>query len=631
MSTQTKVRLFVALVCAAGLACLAWGFWQWTMPEPLLFAAYLCLVAIASGLKVVLPGFEATASVSFVFFLLSICSLSLTETLLLGITAAIVQCYWKASKHLRFIHFAFNLSQVSIALVATYETYSHVMRGMPQGRMPLAMLAACVVYFIFNSVPVAGVVSLTEQKSFFKKWQESYAWAFPSYLIGAAIAGIILIVDRHLGWELSVLVMPAVYALYRTYAVHLEKLESHSRHLQEIADLHLRTVETLALAIEAKDHTTGDHIQRVQIYSLEIGKDLGLKPIELDALRAASVLHDIGKIAVPEHIIGKPGKLTPEEFERMKIHPVVGAEILEQIRFPYSVVPIVRSHHEKWDGSGYPDGLVGEQIPIGARILAAVDCLDALATDRQYRRALPLDEAMQCVEREAGKSFDPKVVAALKARYIELERFVKQQAPQARPKLSIDVKIQRGGAPAAGYAVEAKTQNEAQRVLAPTVWSGDNNENLSINAIRLCDSIRYDSIAVFMRQGEVLKADFALGVQMSDLKQLTVSVGEGLVGWVAGTGETIINGNPRVEANFAHRDNGLCCALAVPIKQELQTIGVLAVYCTLPDAFTTSDLQKLKNSAAQIAALLHSSSDPGPAGALRTTQLFRAKERMLVQ
>ena len=132
-------------------------------------------------------------------------------------------------------------------------------------------------------------------------------------------------------------------------------------------------------------------------------------------LRAAALLHDIGKLAVPEHIISKPGKLTREEFEKMKIHPVVGAEILERVRFPYPVTPIVRSHHEKWDGTGYPDGLKGEDIPIGARILAAVDCLDALASDRQYRRALPLDEAMQKVVSEAGISFDPKVVAGAAA------------------------------------------------------------------------------------------------------------------------------------------------------------------------------------------------------------------------
>ena len=136
----------------------------------------------------------------------------------------------------------------------------------------------------------------------------------------------------------------------------------------------------------------------------------GLCPSELDALQAASLLHDIGKLAVPEHIISKPGRLTPEEFEKMKIHPVVGAEILEHVRFPYPVVPIVRAHHEKWDGSGYPFGLMGVEIPVGARILSAVDYLDALASDRQYRKALPLEEVIKRLTDESGKAFDPRVV-----------------------------------------------------------------------------------------------------------------------------------------------------------------------------------------------------------------------------
>jgi putative nucleotidyltransferase with HDIG domain len=185
---------------------------------------------------------------------------------------------------------------------------------------------------------------------------------------------------------------------------------------------------------------------------MELANDLGLKYEEKEALRAAALLHDIGKLAVPEHIISKPGKLTPEEFEKMKIHPIVGAEILEQVQFPYPVVPIVRSHHEKWDGSGYPDGLKGEEIPIGARILSAVDCLDALASDRQYRRALPLDKAMDHVAAEAEKAFDPKVVEVLRRRYVELEKMATQQPLEGRAKLSTDVKVERGAAPATGFA-----------------------------------------------------------------------------------------------------------------------------------------------------------------------------------
>src|SRR3989475_5368989 len=182
----------------------------------------------------------------------------------------------------------------------------------------------------------------------------------------------------------------------------------------------MRTIEALALAIEAKGQTTHDHLQRVRIYALEVAKDLQVPPEEREALQAAALLHDIGKLAIPEHIISKPGRLTPEEFEKMKIHPVVGAEILERVRFPYPVVPIVRAHHEKWDGSGYPFGLKGTDIPIGARILSAVDFLDAMASDPQDRPAPPMHRVFPRPAAESGKAFDPQGGEVLEKRTRQL-------------------------------------------------------------------------------------------------------------------------------------------------------------------------------------------------------------------
>jgi putative nucleotidyltransferase with HDIG domain len=229
---------------------------------------------------------------------------------------------------------------------------------------------AAVTYFAANTGSIAAVIALTEGKSLRSLWVECYFWSFPYYLVGAAFAGMIGWFNREFGWETSLLIVPIIYLIYRSYRLYLGKLEDEKRHVEEMATLHLRTIEALALAIEAKDHTTHDHLQRVRVYAIEVAKELGVTPGEMEALHAAALLHDIGKLAVPEHIISKPGRLTPEEFEKMKIHPVVGAEILERVRFPYPVVPIVRAHHEKWDGSGYPFGLKGEEIPVGARILS---------------------------------------------------------------------------------------------------------------------------------------------------------------------------------------------------------------------------------------------------------------------
>ena len=308
---------------------------------------------------------------------------------------------------------------------------------------PLRIGLAEAVYYMVNTSLVAGVIALTAGKAIYRTWYDTYFWVFQYHMVGAGIAWLIVVLLHQETWHAALFLFPMVYWIYRSYRSYIDRLEKDKRHVEEMAGLHLRTIEALALAIEAKDATTHDNLQRVRVYATEIGKDVGMDSNELEALKAAALLHDIGKLAVPEHIISKPGKLTPEEFEKMKIHPLVGAEILEEVKFPYPVVPIVRAHHEKWDGSGYPFGLSREEIPMGARILSAVDCLDALASDRQYRRAMPLDQAMNIVIAESNKSFDPVIVEILQRRYVELERMAVGSGVE-KIKLSMDVKIERG-------------------------------------------------------------------------------------------------------------------------------------------------------------------------------------------
>ena len=372
----------------------------------------------------------------------------------LGCAAVVVQCLDRERP--APIQVAFNVCSTALAILATFVAYRNPFFNRIIGNPSTLLFLAACVYFVANTVPVAAVISLTERKSLRRIWSDCYFWSFPYYLVGAGVAGMMSWLHSFADWQTSLLILPVVYLIYRSYRLYLGKLEDEKRHVEEIADLHMRTIEALALAIEAKDQTTHDHLQRVRIYALEVAKELQVSPEEREALQAAALLHDIGKLAIPEHIISKPGRLTPEEFEKMKIHPVVGAEILERVRFPYPVVPIVRAHHEKWDGSGYPLGLKATQIPIGARILAAVDFLDALASDRQYRRALPLDEAMSRLQEESGKSFDPKVVHILERRYSELEQLVRDRIENlGLAKLSTEVKVDRGLEPAAGFATQA--------------------------------------------------------------------------------------------------------------------------------------------------------------------------------
>ena len=335
-----------------------------------------------------------------------------------------------------------------------------------------------------------------------------------------------------------------------------------------------------------------------------------------NALRAAALLHDVGKLAVPDHIISKPGRLTPEEFEKMKIHPIVGSEILEKVAFPYPVAPIVRSHHEKWDGTGYPDGLKGEEIPIGARILAAVDCLDAMASDRQYRKAVPLEEAMNKVVEQAGTAFDPRVVAILQHRYVELERLALSSLASAEePRTTDHYKVERGEKPAAGFEHNANRRLSSETDFLSSIASARQeahtlfelsqdlgnslslDETLSLVSVRLRKLVPYDSIVAFVRKGNLLIPEFVSGDNFRLLSSLEIPVGEGLCGWVARNAKPIINGNPAVEPGYASspkKITELRSALVVPLESVSGLVGVLALYQTEADAFTSDHLRVLQ-------------------------------------
>ena len=630
LSLQTKA--FVGITASIGVVVLAFALFHWQSQDPMRFVCYLIVAVLASGLKVQLPGIDGTMSVNFLFILLGVLELSLPETLVIGCTASLAQSVWQLRGRLDPVKVLFNVAgMMANASALTFLTY-HSLAGRFSSNKPILLMMSALVFFFANTLPISIVIALTEGKSSRKVWSECYFWSFPYYLVGAAAVGLVGIVNKSAGWQTSLLVLPLIYWVYRSYRLYLgrleaekERVEVEKRHVEQIASLNMRTIEALALAIEAKDHTTHTHLQRVRTYAVEMAKQLNLGEEQIEALRAAALLHDIGKLAVPEQIINKPGKLTPEEFEKMKVHPLVGAEILERVAFPYPVAPIVRSHHERWDGSGYPEGLAGENIPIGARILAAVDCLDALASHRQYRPALPLSEAMAKVKEKAGTWFDPEIVAILEGRYVELERMAQMsEDTQVTTGLSRSVRVERGLAPAAGFERTEPTHGPAEntdflssiasaRQEAQTMFelsqdlgvSLSLSETLSVLSMRLRKMIPYDSIAVFVNRNGWLLPELVSGENFRALSSLKIRVGEGLCGWVAENSRPIVNGNPQVEAGYSV-DGGkqsiqLQSALVVPLEGLNGVVGVLAMYQANRDAFTPDHLRILLAVASKVA------------------------------
>jgi diguanylate cyclase (GGDEF)-like protein/putative nucleotidyltransferase with HDIG domain len=627
-----RARLFIGATAALGMWALLHALLHWQSVNLARFICYLLVAVLASNLKIQLPGIDGNMSVNFLFILLGVLELNLPETLVLGCTATLVQCLFGTKQKPVPIKVAFNVFSMANAIAVSYFAYYGMQRALGAGTLPLLVVTA-LTFFVANTAPVALIISLTEGKPAHKVWAECHFWSFPFYMVGAAVVFAVGFVSKQVGWQTSLLILPLVYWVYRSYDLYLAKLASEKKqveiekhHAEEVASLHLRTIESLALAIEAKDHTSHKHLQRVGVFAVEVAKDLGFPEEEIEALRAAALLHDIGKLAIPEHIINKPGRLTPEEFEKMKIHTVVGAEILQRVAFPYPVAPIVRSHHERWDGAGYPDGLKEEQIPRGARVLAAVDCLDALASHRQYRNAMSLDAAMEKIASMSGSAFDPRVVEVLKRRYRGLEQMVNSDstvAEAATLSTSTEVGVEAGIEPAAGFehpapipspanetdflSSIASARQEAQTMFELSQDLGNSlslGETLSVLSMRLRKMIPYDSMAVFLLKDGRLLPELVSGDNFRLLSSLNLALGEGLCGWVAEKRKPIINGNPEAESGYVSdpaKFTTLRSILAVPLEGLNGVVGVLAMYRADSDAFSPDHLRILLAVSSKIA------------------------------
>jgi diguanylate cyclase (GGDEF)-like protein/putative nucleotidyltransferase with HDIG domain len=613
--------LCVQATALFGSIVLAGSLLNWESPDVLKYLAFLTVAIFSSGAPIDVPSVSGRFSLAFLFVLFGTLDLTRPETVLLSALMTLAQG-WSQTPRIRPALTIFNTGSAIMAAAVAHGVYHASWLAEHNADPAVRLAVAALVLFLLNTTPSSLIIALEENASFLEVWRTRQFWLLPYYLGGAAVAQVASVANRVVGWQPILLTGPLVYLIYRSTRLYLQRLEEEKIHAEAMSSLHLRTIEALALAIEAKDHTTHDHIQRVQVYAMEMAAELKLSPRDTDALRAAALLHDIGKLAVPEHIISKPGRLTPEEFEKMKIHPVVGAEILERVQFPYPVVPIVRAHHEKWDGTGYPLGLAGEAIPMGSRIIAAVDCLDALASDRQYRRALPIEEAMKVVVSESGKGFDPRVVEVLSHRYKEWERLAQEKSVHAA-KLSTEVKVSNGAAPAAGFESSdhaklekaaapmdfltsiAAARQEVQALFEISQDLGNSlslDETLSVLAVRLRKIIPHHSLTVWLLRDDVLYPEHVTGEDYRLFASLEIPVGHGLSGWVAHTRKPIVNGNPSVEPSYLNdsKSSILRSAVAVPLEGMNGLVGVLSLYHLDRDAFTKDHLRILLAISAKI-------------------------------
>jgi diguanylate cyclase (GGDEF)-like protein/putative nucleotidyltransferase with HDIG domain len=420
---------------------------------------------------------------------------------------------------------------------------------------------------------------------------------------------------------LGVFISGLIYLLYRFNERRLEEIKQaeaeRRRHVEEMATIHMNTIESLAIAIDAKDQTTHGHVRRTQIYATELGTLFNVSEQELRALHAGALLHDIGKLAVPEYILNKPGKLTEAEFAKMKIHPTVGGDILKRVNFPYPVEDIVRYHHEKWDGSGYPKGLKGEQIPLVARIISVVDFYDATRCDRPYRKGMKREESLALLRSMVGTAFDPKVVETFIKHVEKFDQLIDSQDIQEQVASASTEDNQTSTKPDAGLAPDVlgsfeeeaagfRSISDAQREvfalheIAQTIGSSLNlNDTVTLVANKLRAIVPFDTCVIYLVDELSGKATAAhvVGEEVEVFKRRRIHIGDGITGWVIANSRSMCNASPELDLvgipdEIAKRFRGV---LVSPLIREDGAFGAIALYSQSRTSYTTEHVRLLES------------------------------------
>jgi putative nucleotidyltransferase with HDIG domain len=621
-SIPFRARLFVGAVSLIGFADVGHSMNALVtahMPaEWMVFA----VLTIASGLLTVkVPSLDARVSVSEAFAFASVLLFGPhVGVVTLALDGIRVSFHWKMKAE----QTVFNFANLGLSMFAG-ATVFFATSGVPPllaGPAPSPIIALhlglmTATYFAVNSALTAAVVALSSHRPMRSVWLQHYWPLIPGYIAAASVSLLLVLAFREVQMLAVGLIVPLLLVCYLTVRSSYGRLEDAKNHVDHLNRLLFSTVETLATAIDAKDEVTHDHVRRVQQGTLALARRVGVTdPLELQAIEAAALLHDTGKIAVPEHILNKPGKLTAAEFEKMKRHAPIGAEILSSIEFPYPVVPIVRHHHENWDGTGYPDRLKGEEIPMGARLLSVVDCFDALTSDRPYRRRMTDAQALAILKDRRGVMYDPAVVDAFMADY---KAIMPESSAEPHPATRAigdaraldreEQALEQAAAADAGLGDELLAITSLSRALTGDAKVADVGALLwtILRSVMPCETM-----AIFVPDLETdeIAVRYAAGAHASIVRKIRRATGSGIAGWVAVNVRPAVNADPSLDLGYriGEVSPALRSCVAVPLVEGETLVAVLALYRLQRGAFSDDEVRLVELLAPRLAASLATAS-----------------------
>jgi putative nucleotidyltransferase with HDIG domain len=633
----TAGKTYLRLVPFLGACVLGWCLLDLILrPASLAWLALAALTVLTGSFTVKIPGLVARLSVSepFVF----------AATLWFGpsvgaVTASLdglIMSLWLLPNLKTAHRVAFNVSVLVISIWVASQGFfflSGIDARAPEYRSLAEFVVPLYVFtgacFLLNSGMVALALAFERGQSAFRIWREQFLWLSLNYFGGASVAAVLVVYAKGIDWALVGVIVPLLAISYLTFRTTMGRLDDAGLHLHELNKLYLSTIETLAMAVDAKDQVTSGHIRRVQRYALGLANALGTNDEkQIKAVEAAALLHDMGKLAIPEYILNKPGRLTPQEFGKMKLHAAIGADILSSIEFPYPVVPIVRHHHENWDGTGYPDGLRGTEIPLGARILSVVDCFDALTSDRPYRPKLTVEDALRVIVERRGSMYDPLVVDTFAEHLDRLEASVLDLGPESETLKQI-AELNNPAAIAAlqasarlassGPAEHRLDAHWLRRLSGPTQTEDLAAVMLGRVAGRL--PATGCAVSVLARDGATLFTASTAGLVPPRYAGVRTDLGRRIGGWVASTRAVALNSPAVLDLDEEYGTGGLISSLVCPLVDGEELYGVLAFYADKAEAFNgqhQTDVERLSRILVQFIKSISTDALPPSAGVLDT-------------
>ena len=613
-----SLRLYVRILLVVGAGVLAQSILMAVhTPRPLGWLLFAGLAMLMGPFKVSLASIEARISVADTFFI--------TSAILFGpapaTVALAIDCFI-ISRRCRdpWYRLAFNSVAPALSLWVGVQAF-FLIAGVPPldqghsaiGQLIVPMFAMTVIYFLLNSGLTAVAVALETRQAPFQVWRGHFLWLSVGFFGATSVAFCLILLIQQVSFSAVVVVLPLLAVFHLTLRASFGRLDDARRHLSDMDRLYLSTVETLAMAIDAKDDVTHSHVRRVQAYAMGLARALSITDITtLKAIEAAALLHDTGKLAVPERILNKPGKLTATEFEKMKLHVDVGADILSLVEFPYPVVPIVRCHHESWDGNGYPRGVSGTEIPIGARILSVVDCFDALTSDRPYRGRMTDQDAIEILRERRGHMYDPDVVDTFVRVYRDIE-LGSADAPEHREVMqrisqSHHEEVAQDPAP---EATTAASTGLLAFVSLARVASGEGSlaDVLALGSRLLGDIVPDATGAWYVPDAarDRMVVVEAFGPAAHALRGCSMGIGDGLTGWVAVHRQPIVNSDAALDIGVRVDavSPPLQSCLSVPLLKGDAVVSVLSLYAPAANAFDEDCGRLIQMVAPHIAAAIH--------------------------